>query len=127
MYHPAKKFTMHKAILALACANLLGAALTTTVNAEPVSVAASQPALSSNLSFVQNEFPTLPASKKLKKRPTKAEIYQWDDKPLGNRSPFLFVHGLRGEYYKSFRWAKIIKKFTSNPEFDSKYSLLNAT
>lgn len=123
MYHPAKKFTMHKAILALACANLLGAALTTTVNAEPVSVAASQPALSSNLSFVQNEFPTLPASKKLKKRPTKAEIYQWDDKPLGNRSPFLFVHGLRGEYYKSFRWAKIIKKFTSNPEFDSKYKV----
>lgn len=123
MYHSANKSTMRNAILSFACATLFGAAPSTAANAEATSVAASQPALSSNLSFVQNEFPTLPVKKALKKRPTRAEIYQWDDKPLGNRAPFLFVHGLRGEYYRSFRWAKIIKKFTSSPEFDSRYKV----
>ncbi len=123
MYHSAKNSTMRNVMLSLACSGLLAATCSASAEAESASVAASQPALSSNLSFVQNEFPTLPVKKTNKKRPTRADIYQWDDKPLGNRSPFLFVHGLRGEYYPAFRWAKIIKKFTSNADFDSRYKV----
>lgn len=113
---------MRNAILSLVCAGILGSSQVATGAAERAPTA-SQPALSSDVSFVTSEFPSLPIKKALKKRPTSAQIYQWDDKPLGDRVPFLLVHGLRGEYYQAFRWTKIIKKFTSNPEFDSRYKV----
>lgn len=123
MYHSAKNFTMRGAMLSFVCASFLCSTQAAVSSAAETAAMASQPPLSSNVSFVKNEFPTLPLKKALKKKPTSAEVYQWDDKPLGDRSPFLFVHGLRGEYYPDFRWKKIIKKFTSNPEFDSKYKV----
>src|SRR4051794_31443751 len=101
MYHSAKNFTMRNAMLSFICASLLGSTQTAVVHADPLSVA-SQPPLSSDVSFVKNEFPMLPVKKSLKTKPTNAQVYQWDEKPLGDRSPFLFVHGLRGEYYPAF-------------------------
>lgn len=109
-------------MLALLCAALVTSTQPVVAHADSAALA-TQPPLSGNLDFVSAEFPSLPVKRALKKRPTTAQIYQWDDKPLGDRSPFLMVHGLRGEYYPAFRWAKIIKNFTSNPDFDSKYKV----
>lgn len=121
MYHSRKFFTTRNSLVALTCAGLLTASQATLAS-EGIASLSTQPALSGNLNYVANEFPLVP-KRALKKRPTSVELYQWDTKPLGDRAPFLFVHGLRGEYYENFRWAKIIKKFTSNPEFDSKYKV----
>ncbi len=56
-------------------------------------------------------------------RPSKLAIYQYDNKPLGDRMPFLLVHGLRGEYYYVFRWEKLIKRFKANQEFARQYKI----
>jgi hypothetical protein len=56
-------------------------------------------------------------------RPNKTIIYQYDNKPLGDRRPFLLVHGLRGEYYYVFRWEKLIKRFKANADFARQYKI----
>jgi hypothetical protein len=122
MYHSAKNFTMRNTMMSFLCAALVGSAQAASGYADQVPLA-SQTALTGKLNFVTADFPGLPVNKALKRIPRFAQVYQWDDKPLGDRSPFLFVHGLRGEYYPTFRYAKIIKKFTSNPEFDGKYKV----
>jgi hypothetical protein len=122
MYHSAKNFTMRLAMLSFLCSSLLATSQAAVGYADSVHLA-TQPALSGNLNFVTTDFPPVPNKRALKKKPKSVQIYQWDDKPLGDRSPFLFVHGLRGEYYPTFRYRKIIKKFTSNPEFNSKYKV----
>jgi len=79
--------------------------------------------LNGKLSFISDSFPTPPQGKELKRKPSAVHIYEYDKKPLGNRAPFLFVHGLRGEYISAFRWDKVIKKFTSDEQFDSQYKV----
>ena len=79
--------------------------------------------LSGNLSIVSATFAGLPVKKEVKKRPLKVEIFEYDNQPLGDRHPFLFVHGLRGEYWPTFRWSKVIQKFTSNPDFGRHYKI----
>lgn len=64
-----------------------------------------------------------PAKKYLKKSPSEVVIYQNDDEPLGDRSPLLMVHGLRGEFWPNFRWGKVAQHFKKDPEFDKKYKI----
>lgn len=120
MYHPAKNFTI-RLVLIFATASLVLSAQPERAFADPHPLTTA--ALSGNLSFVSSELPYLPVHKALKKKPLQAQVYEYDSKPLGARNPFLFVHGLRGEYYPTFRWNKVIKKFTSNPDFDNQYKV----
>ncbi len=72
---------------------------------------------------VSDRFASLPAGKKQRKRPTDVKIYEYDQKPLGDRSPLLLVHGLRGEYYPYFRWQKVADKLAKSEAFSSKYKI----
>ena len=66
--------------------------------------------------------PYLPEGR-LKERPQSVTIYQIDDGPLKNRQPILFVHGLRAEYRKWFRWGKVIRRFRDYPDFARQYKV----
>ncbi len=65
----------------------------------------------------------MPKEKFYKHKPTQANIYQYDDSPLGKREPLLIVHGLRAEYYPAFRWGKLIKRLNANKEFADKFKI----
>ncbi len=78
---------------------------------------------SQQVSENQCPFPTVPTGKFYKHKPSKPVIYQFDEMPLGNRSPLLIVHGLRAEYYPFFRWAKLVKHLNSNKEFAGKFKI----
>jgi hypothetical protein len=88
--------------------------------ATPVEV--SQP---SNVLYgsVTDRFANLPAGTRLRKRPSDVKIYEYDQKPLGDRHPFLLVHGLRGEYLPYFRWQKVADKLNKNEDFASRYKI----
>jgi len=120
MYHPAKVFTIQK-LAAFACLALTTVACSAAL-ADPRLVTGTPP-LSGNLSFVSSEIPSVPLKKRLKQRPKDIQIYQYDQSPLGDRNPFLLVHGLRGEYYSTFRWQKLIGNFTKDDQFDSHYKI----
>ena len=59
----------------------------------------------------------------LKKSPSEVAIYQYDDAPLGDRSPLLMVHGLRGEFWPEFRWGKVAQHFKKDPTFNQNYKI----
>jgi hypothetical protein len=63
------------------------------------------------------------AKKRIKAKPLETVIYQYDNQPLGDRYPFLLVHGLRGEYYPHFRWAKVAKRLTADPDFSKRFKI----
>lgn len=72
---------------------------------------------------VTDRFANVPAGNKLRKRPNDVKIYEYDGKPLGDRHPFLLVHGLRGEYLPYFRWQKVADKLNKSDEFTSRYKI----
>lgn len=72
---------------------------------------------------VSDRFSNVPAGLRQRKRPTDVKIYEYDQKPLAERRPFLLVHGLRGEYYPYFRWQKVAEKLIKNEEFNSRYKI----
>jgi len=72
---------------------------------------------------VSDRFANVPAGTRNRKRPTDVKIYEYDQKPLAERSPFLLVHGLRGEYYPYFRWQKVAEKLAKNDEFNARYKI----
>ncbi|MBS2006764.1 MAG: hypothetical protein JST01_06985 [Cyanobacteria bacterium SZAS TMP-1] len=76
--------------------------------------------LASNLS---ENIPLTPLTKRIKKRPTEVQLFQLDNTPLGDRTPFLMVHGLRGEYCPGFRWQKLAEHFTKNEDFKARYKI----
>jgi len=81
---------------------------------------------SSNLLLASNtaeNIPLTPVSKRIKKRPTDVQLFQLDNSPLGDRSPFLMVHGLRGEYCSGFRWPKLAEYFSKNDDFKARYKI----
>jgi len=120
MYHPRKNIIVRFALTALSIA-LLGIYSTGLAQAEH-SLLAPNP-LNGKLSFVSSDFPAPPLGKTLKKKPSEIRIYEYDSKPLGDRTPFLLVHGLRGEYYPTFRWDKVIKHFNSDTRFAGEYKV----
>lgn len=72
---------------------------------------------------VLNHFESLPAGRQLKQSPTDVKIYEYDHEPLGDRTPFLMVHGLRGEFYHYFRWQKVAEKLTKHKDFNAAYKI----
>ncbi len=92
-------------------------------NADVPRLTTAQNCKSQNFGLISDSFDLLPAGKKLRKSPEEVTIYEYDQAPLGNRSPLLFVHGLRGEFYSSFRWQKVAERFKANPDFDKTYKI----
>jgi hypothetical protein len=129
MYHLPKDFSivLTSVVGALLASSTVGFAQPSPLpdSKSLIVSAASNSQLSGSLQLnnQHDHFAPLPTGHAVKKKPLNTEIYQWDDKPLGDRSPFLFVHGLRGEYYKQFRWAKVVNKFVSNPQFNRRYKV----
>jgi hypothetical protein len=122
MYHPRKHFTLQKLLVFLSFAVLsTGPSLAAPFDSSHLTTSISQ--LNGGLSFVTGSFPSLPGKKALKNKPAQINIYQYDDKPLGDRTPFLLVHGLRGEYYQQFRWPRVVKRFTASDEFNRQYKI----
>jgi hypothetical protein len=126
MYHRHKNFSIKSASFAVALLSAINLLTSGTAMAQELDknllTTASTP-LAGNLNFVQSDFPKPPKGRILKKKPDKVSIYEWDRAPLGSRAPFLFVHGLRGEYRPNFRWDRVVKRFVNNSEFSSQYKV----
>jgi len=60
---------------------------------------------------------------KIKSAPRKVEIYQYDESPIGDRKPLLFVHGLLGEYHPMFRWKELGEYLCEKPDFQKQYKI----
>lgn len=69
------------------------------------------------------DFPLVPPRRECRSKPVSITIYETDRTPLGDRQPFLLVHGLRGEYYQGFRWSDLIHHFQERDQFAKKYKL----
>ncbi len=57
-------------------------------------------------------YPLLPKAKDKKFYKSKAnlgQVYQWDNTPIGLRTPLLLIHGGSGEVKYAFRWDRFIK------------------
>lgn len=78
---------------------------------------------STQFGFVTSGFALPPGKKQLKKTPKEVEVYEFDSSPLDNRAPFLLVHGLRGEFWPSFRWEKVAHRFNNDPKFHQRYKI----
>src|SRR5271170_7620753 len=63
------------------------------------------------------------APKRSRQKPEDMVLFEYDAKPLGGRYPFLLVHGLRGEYYRYFRWEKVAKRLSADQAFDQKFKI----
>lgn len=125
MYHPGKVLTK-KAISAIACAVLISGAiqspgeckkrrLATTGGAQLIVMHEPERVLSSD---------KLPLSKKiLKNRPSVVKIYEYDNTPIGDREPLLFVHGLNGELSPHFRWPRVIQELKKNQDLQARYKM----
>ena len=69
------------------------------------------------------KWPLPPAAKLLKQEPQSVEIYQYDDMPVGNRRPLLMVHGLRGEFWRGFRWKNVTAFLLQDRDFRDTYKI----
>ena len=110
MYHPDKNFSIKLAAIGIALASAVNISLQSAISAQETDshrLTTSSQALSGNLNYVQSDFPPPPKGRILKKKPETISLYEWDKTPLGSREPFLFVHGLRGEYYPIFVGKKL--------------------
>lgn len=91
--------------------------------AEPARLTTNSSPFKGDLSLVVSRYPLVPTGRALKKKPETVTIYEYDDRPLDERSPVLFVHGLKGEYWPTFRFKKVIKKLASEHSFADKYKI----
>lgn len=91
--------------------------------AEPSRLTTAHHNSAEDLAFVSKTFDHLPAKKDLKTQPDDVEIYELNSAPLRDRTPFLLVHGLRGEHYSYFRWQKVVDHLTRSSAFKSRYKV----
>lgn len=140
MYHPAAKYDIKfhlngfaPALPAFVCLIALLAAIffipaaiadpnPSTTTDRVLQLATAQPSLQ-KVSIVSQDFSMPPSGRALRQKPANIEIYQYDQTPINNRAPFLFVHGLKGEYWPTMRWQQIIKRFVSNAELNKRYKI----
>jgi len=73
--------------------------------------------------IAQSTISTIPTIKELKIKPEVAALYEYDTIPLGDRQPLLMVHGLHGEFHRSFRWTKVINHIKQDPELDKQFKI----
>lgn len=92
-------------------------------SAKPSRLTSSPTCKSDDLAFISSSFELVPPRKKLKKTPSQVKIFDYDGTPLGNRAPLLLVHGLRGEFYPTFRWQKVAMSLTASRSFNQKYKI----
>ncbi len=107
------------AALQIAPGNGLSAFAQTIAASIPVTAAP----LEGKVGQAHEKFPQPPTGRALKKKSTHAELFEYDKTPLGNRQPFLFVHGLRGEFYPTFRWTRVARAFVADPAFNRIYKV----
>lgn len=122
MYHSRKFSITVLCACSLSYTAGLGA-LSVEARAEASSLTTQSRRLESSVAVASGNFPLVPPKKQLKRKPTRVSIYQYDEEPIGDKQPFLFVHGLRGEYHPGFRWGQVVKKFRENAEFKNKYKI----
>lgn len=125
MYHRKKNFAV---LISSFCLTILQVLCSSNIAyagkvASDLVAATAKTSLEGKVGVARQEFSTPPVGKALKKTPTTAQIYQFDETPLGSRQPFLFVHGLRGEFYPTFRWTKVATTFADDPTFNKKYKI----
>jgi len=70
-----------------------------------------------------NQWPLVPRKTVLHDKPQQVQIYQLNTEMLGERTPLLLVHGLRGEYRRQFRWDKLVKKLKEDERFRTSYKI----
>ncbi len=73
-------------------------------------------------SIVAGSLPILPKHR-MRSTPVKGEIFQQDNSALAGRKILLFVHGGGAEKRPYFRWQKLVKSLSSNPEFVKKFKI----
>src|SRR5947209_1486366 len=61
-----------------------------------------------------NDWPLAPEGEALKEKPQHCRIYQIDLQALGDRQPFLLIHGGGSEHLKLFHWEKVIERFNQD-------------
>ncbi|MCB9468750.1 MAG: hypothetical protein H6677_10775 [Candidatus Obscuribacterales bacterium] len=118
MYHYFKSSAIYSLVVLVA-----GLILTAPCLAEPSRLTTAQDCQKQDLAFVSKTFSNIPPRKELKKSPTAVELYEFDESPRGNRSPFLMVHGLRGEHYPYFRWQKVANHLAADKKFNSNFKI----
>ncbi len=122
MYHYFKTSAICR-LFFLSAALYFGFILSTPAQAEPSRLTTAQTCHKQDLAFVSKTFDNIPPRRQLKKEPTSVEIYEFDESPRGNRSPFLMVHGLRGEHYPYFRWQKVANHLSSDKKFNANFKI----
>jgi pimeloyl-ACP methyl ester carboxylesterase len=127
MYHPEGTWIVRLALSAFTAVSL-SATSNMPSNAEPPrltsTVTSTGSTESSTLTNPGLSYVQAPSRKKsLKKSPTEVAIYAYDDAPLGDRSPLLMVHGLRGEFWPNFRWGKVAEHFKKDQTFNKTYKI----
>ncbi len=80
-------------------------------------------ALEARIEWAANQYPILRRKDRLRKKPLKVQLFQVDRESIGDRQPLLLVHGLRGEFWRDFRWDRIIRRLTAHPDFCRKYKI----
>jgi hypothetical protein len=123
-HHTMKKFRSlvigtTVAALQIASGNSFSAIAETIASSVPLTSAP----LEGKVGQAHEKFPQPPTGHALKQKSTHAELFEYDKTPLGNRQPFLLVHGLRGEFYPTFRWTRVAKAFVADPAFNKIYKV----
>jgi len=114
---------LSKPLLVLAaCFSLFlpAAAQETNVISSPVK---NNPALEGFVESTASDYPILRRQDKLRKKPLQVQLFQIDREAIGDRQPLLLVHGLRGEYWRDFRWDKVIGRLITYPDFCRQYKI----
>jgi hypothetical protein len=74
------------------------------------------------LTSAVTDWPLLPPGK-IRSGAAKGEIFQLDDTPLAGRRVLLLVHGGGGENRPCFRWGKLVKAFSDDPEASRQFKI----
>jgi pimeloyl-ACP methyl ester carboxylesterase len=72
--------------------------------------------------MMAGSLPVLPRHR-IRATPATGEIFQQDRSALNGRKILLFVHGGGAEKRPYFRWQKLVKGLTANPEFNRKFKI----
>lgn len=125
MYHLAVRKTREfakKAALLLAALSLAHPAVA-QVQAPQSAAEPEKAVIERRVEWTSHDYPILLRQTRLRKKPLRAEIYQIDRQAIGDRKPLLLIHGLRGEYWRHFRWKKVITRLSTYPDFCRKYKI----
>ncbi len=122
MYHSAEKWMLRLFVSSIIAAQVSGSTFM-PANAESSRLTTESSGKINDIATISDTFSAPPPKKQLKKSPQNVAIYQYDNEPLGDRSPLLMVHGLRGEFYPNFRWKKVADHFKSDSTFHKNYKI----